>query len=60
MFTGIQGFTPLMSAVLGNGIFDESKGGMVDNSAVIKLLLRYMADPMLSVSVFFRIQIGIH
>lgn len=53
-----MGLTPLLCAIKNHGVIDEENKVVIDNSEVIQALLKYGADPMISVS-WLDINLGI-
>lgn len=45
-----MGLTPLLCAVKNNGVFDEERQIVIDNRYSIQMLLKYGADPNITVS----------
>lgn len=50
-----MGLTPLLCAVKNHGVFDEKKQIINDNNRCIQLLLKFGADPKISVNLFIKI-----
>lgn len=48
--TNGKGLTPLLTAVLNHGVYEEEAGYIVDNTQTIQYLLKFGADPLIVVS----------